>query len=95
MRKIVRELHKQFPGVEIEVTGYKHYRLRFPGGLIITTSGTPSDWRARLNLRALDRRKLNQRAGRKSIIGHLAVAADADVYRCSKMDVGQIARERN
>ena len=64
MRKIVRELHKQFPGVEIEVTGHKHYRLRFPGGLIITTSGTPSDWRARLNLRALVRRKLNHRAGR-------------------------------
>lgn len=40
MRKIVRELHKQFPGVEIQVTGHKHYRLRFPGGLIITTSGT-------------------------------------------------------
>ena len=40
MRKIVRELHKQFPGVEIEVTGHKHYRRRFPGGLIITTSGT-------------------------------------------------------
>ena len=30
MRKIVRELHKGFPDAEIEITGDKHYRLRFP-----------------------------------------------------------------
>ena len=30
MRKIVRELHKRIPDAEIEITGDKHYRLRFP-----------------------------------------------------------------
>ena len=43
MRKIIRELRKEFgPDVIIETTGRNHYRLLLPSGKSVVVSNTPS-----------------------------------------------------
>jgi hypothetical protein len=42
VRKLVRDLKKEFPSAKIEVTGGGHYRLRLPNGRAVIVAGTPS-----------------------------------------------------
>lgn len=51
MKKIRRELQKQFPFAVIESTRGGHYRLRLPNGRSVFTAATPSCWRFWRNVR--------------------------------------------
>jgi hypothetical protein len=42
MRKIVRELRREFPGADLEPTGGGHYRLRLPNGRFVIVAASPS-----------------------------------------------------
>jgi hypothetical protein len=42
MRKIERELRREFPEAEIEITNNSHYRIKLPNGRTVTTSQSPS-----------------------------------------------------
>jgi len=42
MKKIQRELRREFPGTRIETTRSSHLRLRLPNGATVITSSTPS-----------------------------------------------------
>ena len=41
MRKLEHELKREFPVIEITVTGSNHYRLRLPNGRSVFCSATP------------------------------------------------------
>ncbi len=56
MKKIVRELRKEFPEASIEVTRGGHIRIRFVGRTPVFTAATPGDWRSMYNVRAEVRR---------------------------------------
>jgi hypothetical protein len=56
MRKIVRELRRQFPDVVVEVSNGSHYRLKLPNGRVVMVSATPSDRRFMQNVRSDVRR---------------------------------------
>lgn len=43
MRKLLRELKREFPRATIETTGGNHYRITLPNGRAVIVSGTPSD----------------------------------------------------
>lgn len=61
MKKIFRELRREFPFSEIEITNGNHLRLQLPNGRSVFASATPSDRRAMLNTRAEVRRQLKDR----------------------------------
>jgi hypothetical protein len=42
MKKILRELKREFPGSRIETTGGNHLRVRLVNGKSVFTSSTPS-----------------------------------------------------
>lgn len=50
MREIFLSLERQ--GWRIEITKKNHLKLFSPEGGIVVASGTPSDWRAMMQLRA-------------------------------------------
>ena len=52
MRKIERELRREFAGATVESTNGGHIRLRLENGETVITASTPSDWRTMRNLRA-------------------------------------------
>jgi hypothetical protein len=59
MRKILRELRREFPRCAIEVTNGNHFRLVLPNGRAVYAPSTPSDNRRGLrNTRAAVRRAL-------------------------------------
>jgi hypothetical protein len=60
VRKLVRELRREFPEAKVEITGKTHYRLRFPNGETVGVSSTPSDRREMRNVRAKVRRVLDR-----------------------------------
>lgn len=52
--KIVREIKKEFPGLEVVSTGGTHLKAFFPDRKgFVFMSGSPSDVRAMKNMRAL------------------------------------------
>jgi hypothetical protein len=63
MRKIERDLRKEFPFVKIEVTGGGHYRLCLPNGRVVIIAGTPSDRRFLRNARGEIRRQMKHGEG--------------------------------
>ena len=58
MRKIKRELQREFPQARIETTRGGHYRIVLPGGARIYTPATPSDRRMWANMRSMVKREL-------------------------------------
>jgi hypothetical protein len=42
MRRILRELRREFPFARIEVTNGGHYRLHLPNGRTVVVASTPS-----------------------------------------------------
>jgi hypothetical protein len=58
MRKLERELKREFPDTEIEVTSGGHYRLRLPNGGFVVVASTPSCRRYLRNARRDVRRQL-------------------------------------
>jgi hypothetical protein len=58
MRKIQRELTREFPFAVIEHTGGNHFRLTLPNGRSVFAPATPSDCRSLRNVRAEVRRAL-------------------------------------
>ena len=61
MRKLEHELKREFPVIEITVTGSNHYRLRLPNGRSVFCSATPSDRRSMKIIRAEIRRQARHR----------------------------------
>ena len=41
MRKLLRELKREFPSARITTTGSNHYRVELPGGGVVIVSNTP------------------------------------------------------
>lgn len=60
MKKLRRELEKEFPYAVIEMANGGHLRLRLPNGRSVFTSSTPSDRRTLMNLRSEVRRTLSK-----------------------------------
>lgn len=58
MKKIQRDLRRQFDFARIEPTRGGHYRLVLPNGRSVIAPSTPSDWRTLNNMRAMVKRKL-------------------------------------
>lgn len=56
MRKIERELRREFPGAVLEPTGSGHYRLRLPNGRFVIVAASPSSRRFMQNVRATVKR---------------------------------------
>jgi hypothetical protein len=42
MRKLLRELKREFPFATIETTGGNHYRIILPNGRVVIVANTPS-----------------------------------------------------
>jgi hypothetical protein len=61
MRKLVRELRREIPGVVISTSGGNHLRLKLPNGGELFVSATPSDRRTMRNVRAAIRRLMTTR----------------------------------
>jgi hypothetical protein len=61
MRKIVRDLKKEFPTAKISVRRSGHYVLDLGNGIVVIAAATPSDWKSIHNLRADVRRRLRQK----------------------------------
>jgi hypothetical protein len=57
MRKLLRDLKREFPSTTIESTSGGHYRLRLDNGHSVIVAGTPSDWRFMRNTAASVRRR--------------------------------------
>jgi hypothetical protein len=59
-----KQLEKEFrgTGIRVDTTNNGHLCLTLPNGRKIHTSGTPSDRRSYLNMRALVRRSIRERA---------------------------------
>ena len=57
-RKIVRELRREFPDAQIEITNGGHYRLRLPNKRVVIVAATPSCRRFLSQVRADVRRQL-------------------------------------
>jgi hypothetical protein len=58
MRKIERELRREFPGAQIDTTGSNHYRIVLSNGRKLIVSNSPSDRRWESNMRREARRLL-------------------------------------
>jgi len=58
MRKIIRELRREFPAATVEVAAGNHYRLRLSNGRSVTVSATPGDRRFLQNVRSNVRREM-------------------------------------
>ena len=43
MRKILRELKREFPDAEIRITGSNHYAVTLRNGRVVIVSGSPGD----------------------------------------------------
>lgn len=43
MKKLMRDLKREFPFAEIELTRGGHYRLRLPNGRVVIVASTPGD----------------------------------------------------
>ena len=57
MRKILRELKREFPFATIETTGGSHYRIRLPNGGAVIVANTPGCRNYLRNARADVRRQ--------------------------------------
>ena len=57
MRKLLRELKREFPFATIETTGGNHYRITMPNGRVVIVANTPSCRRFLHNARADVRRQ--------------------------------------
>jgi len=57
-RKLERELKREFPFTEIELTGGGHYRLRLPNGQIVIVASTPGHRSFMRNVRRDVRRQM-------------------------------------
>lgn len=58
MRKIMRELQREFPFAKIETTSGSHYRIKLPNGRVVFAAATPSCSFYMKNVRADVRRKM-------------------------------------
>jgi hypothetical protein len=61
-RKIVRELKREFPFAEIEITRGGHLRLRLPNGRIVIVASTPRRPLSVCHLRTVVRRQMRRRS---------------------------------
>ena len=62
MRKILRDLKKEFPTAAISVRGSGHYALDLGDGIVVIAAATPSDQKSIRNLRANVRRLTRQKS---------------------------------
>ena len=60
MRKIERELRREFPEVRIEMTSKQHIRLTLPNGKSVFVSSTPSCQHYMAQVRADVRRAMGR-----------------------------------
>jgi hypothetical protein len=60
MRKLLRELRREFPDAKIATTGGNHYRIALPNGRVVIVSTTPSDQNVMRIARADARRQLQR-----------------------------------
>ena len=58
MRKIEREIRREFSDASVEFTNGGHIRLRLVNGETVITGSTPSDWRTMRKLRSEVRRAM-------------------------------------
>ena len=70
MRKLLRELKREFPFATIETTGGSHYRIRLPNGRVVIVANTPSCRHflrhARADVRRQSKKTPSQRSPQKS-----------------------------
>jgi len=64
MRKLERELRREFPFARVETTGSNHYRLRLPNGRTVIVSNTPGCREFLRHVRNDVRRKMESQGGR-------------------------------
>ena len=62
MRKLLRELRREFPFATIETTGSNHYRVTLPSGRVVIVASTPSCRKYLRNARADVRRQMRKRS---------------------------------
>ena len=60
MRKLLRELQREFPYATIETTGGNQYRLRLPNGRAVIVASTPRVRDTLRNARTDVRRQLKE-----------------------------------
>lgn len=63
MRKLLRDLRREFPSATISTTGSNHYRIVLPNGRKVIVSGTPGCQSLMRNVRADVRRQLREGDG--------------------------------
>ena len=59
MRKLLRDLRREFPFATIETTNGNHYRITLPNGRTVIVAGTPRVRNTLRNARADVRRQMN------------------------------------
>ncbi|MBR0695216.1 hypothetical protein [Bradyrhizobium lablabi] len=60
MRKILRELRREFPDVEMRTTGSNRYRIILPNGRSVIVSNKPGCQSLMRNVRADVRRQMKE-----------------------------------
>jgi hypothetical protein len=66
MRKLLRELKREFPWAKVEIANSGHYRLRLPNGKSVFIAATPSCWHFLSHVRADVKRQMRNAEGAKS-----------------------------